>query len=76
VHDIFTPKNYPKKWLINENKFWNEQYLVEAVIMNKERYEIYLMLNYLKNNYYSQLVKKCPYLKNTNEPSSLYFKIK
>lgn len=76
VHDIFTPKNYPKKWLINENKFWNEQYLVEAIIMNKEKYEIYFMLNYLKNNYYSQLVKTCPYLKNTNEPSSLYFKIK
>jgi predicted O-methyltransferase YrrM len=76
VHDIFTPKNYPKRWLIDENKFWNEQYLVEAIIMNKQRYEIYLMLNYLKNNYYNQLIKTCPYLKNTNEPSSLYFKIK
>lgn len=76
VHDIFTPKDYPKKWLIEQNKFWNEQYLVEALMMNKDKYEIYLMLNYLKNNAYEQLRKICPYLKDNNEPSSLYIKIK
>jgi predicted O-methyltransferase YrrM len=76
VHDIFTPKDYPKKWLIEQNKFWNEQYLVEALMMNKDKYEIYLMLNYLKNNAYEQLRKICPYLKDNYEPSSLYIKIK
>jgi predicted O-methyltransferase YrrM len=76
VHDIFTPKDYPKKWLIEQNKFWNEQYLVEALMMNKDKYEIYLMLNYLKNNAYEQLRKICPYLKANYEPSSLYIKIK
>ncbi len=40
IHDIFTPKDYPEKWLINEHRFWNEQYLVEALMMNKNRYEI------------------------------------
>jgi predicted O-methyltransferase YrrM len=72
IHDIFTPKDYPKKWLITENKFWNEQYLVEALMMNKNKYEIYLMLNYLKNNAYKELKKKCPYLKKNSEPGSLY----
>jgi predicted O-methyltransferase YrrM len=76
VHDIFTPKDYPNKWLINENKFWNEQYLVEALMMNKDKYEIYLMLNYLKNNRYNEFKKICPYLKKNHEPSSLYLKIK
>lgn len=76
VHDIFTPKDYPEKWLIEQNKFWNEQYIVEALMMNKNKYEIYLMLNYLKNNAYEELRKKCPYLKNNYEPSSLYIKIK
>jgi hypothetical protein len=76
IHDIFTPKDYPEKWLIKENKFWNEQYLVEALMMNKNKYEIYLMLNYLKNNVYRKLKKICPYLKENCEPSSLYLKIK
>jgi predicted O-methyltransferase YrrM len=76
VHDIFTPKDYPEKWLVEQNKFWNEQYLVEALMMNKDKYEIYLMLNFLKNNAYEELRKICPYLKNNYEPSSLYIKIK
>jgi hypothetical protein len=76
IHDIFTPKDYPEKWLITENKFWNEQYLVEALMMNKNKYEIYLMLNYLKNNAYKELKKKCPYLKKNSEPGSLYLIVK
>ena len=76
IHDIFTPKNYPEQWIIKENKFWNEQYLVEALMMNENKYEIYLMLNYLKNNAFNELKKVCPYLTSKDRPSSLYLKIK
>jgi predicted O-methyltransferase YrrM len=75
VHDIFTPKNYPKRWLIKENKFWNEQYLVEALIGNSNKYEIFLSLNFLKNKFYNKLKRICPYLTKADEPSSLYLKI-
>ncbi len=76
IHDIFTPKNYPEQWIINENKFWNEQYLAEALMMNSNKYEIYLLLNYLKNNFYNELKKICPYLKEYHEPKSLYLIVK
>ena len=76
IHDIFTPKDYPEKWIIKENKFWNEQYLVEALIANSERYEIYLALNYLKNNSYNKLKKVCPYLKESADPGSFYLRVK
>jgi predicted O-methyltransferase YrrM len=72
IHDIFTPKDYPEKWIIKENKFWNEQYLVESIIMNNNNYEIYLMLNYLKNKAYKELKDVCPYLKKSTEPGSIY----
>jgi hypothetical protein len=62
--------------IIEENKFWNEQYLVEALIMNHHKYEIILLLNYLKNNAYTQIKKVCPYLKTDSEPRSLYLRIK
>jgi hypothetical protein len=75
VHDIFTPKNYPKRWLIKENKFWNEQYLVEALISNSNKYEIFLSLNFLKNKFYDKLKIICPYLTKADEPSSFYLKI-
>jgi len=72
IHDIFTPIDYPEKWVIKENKFWNEQYLVESIIMNNNNYEIYLMLNYLKNKSYKELKDVCPYLKKSTEPGSIY----
>ena len=74
VHDIFTPKNYPEKWLIKENKFWNEQYLLQA-ILNSNKYKILAPLYYLKRNKFNQLKKVCPYLKIDSKPSSFYFKI-
>lgn len=76
IHDIFTPKDYPEQWIIRENKFWNEQYLVETLMMNNNKYEIYLLLNYLKNNAYDKLTKVCPYLKKYHEPGSLYLRCK
>ena len=76
IHDIFTPKDYPEKWIVKENKFWNEQYLLEALIANSERYEVYLALNYLKNNFYNKLKKVCPYLKENADPGSFYLKVK
>lgn len=76
IHDIFTPRDYPERWIIKENKFWNEQYLVETIMMNSDKYEIYLLLNYLKNNAYDKLIKVCPYLKKDHEPGSLYLRCK
>lgn len=75
IHDIRTPKNYSNRWLVNENKFWNEQYLVESFMMNKNRYEIFLLLNYLKNKEFLDLKNKCPYLLESSDPGSLYLKI-
>ena len=31
IHDIFTPRDYKKSWIVDEVKFWNEQYLLEAL---------------------------------------------
>lgn len=31
IHDIFLPHEYPKEWVLGENRSWNEQYLVHAL---------------------------------------------
>ena len=76
IHDIFTPRDYKKAWIVDEVKFWNEQYLLEALLTNTERYEVIAALNFLKNNYYEKVSQVCPYLTKEREPASFYFRIK
>ncbi len=33
VHDVHLPFEYPKNWVLAENRSWNEQYLVRALLM-------------------------------------------
>lgn len=56
--------------------FWNERYLLEALLLNTHRYEILAALNYLHHEHYSSLKQVCPYLEKEREPGSFYFKIK
>ena len=74
VHDIFTPNDYPKPWLEEHMLFWNEQYILEALLSNTSTYEIVAALNFLKNNYYNEFKKVCPYVTPDREPGSFYFK--
>ncbi len=72
VHDIFTPKDYLTKWVVEDVKFWNEQYILEAMISNSSRYKVVAALNYLKHHHYNELLKACPYLTDDREPGSFY----
>jgi len=75
IHDIFTPKNYLTSWLLEDVRLWNEQYILEALLSNNNKIEIISALNFLKNNYYDDLKKCCPYLTNNSEPASMYLRI-
>ena len=45
-HDIFLPQEYPKQWAIDENRSWNEQYLLRALLMNSDTWEVMFGCNY------------------------------
>lgn len=75
VHDIFTPKNYLQNWINDHVLFWNEQYLLEALLSDSNKYKIICSLNFLQKKYYNQLKRVCPYIQKNSEPSSFYFKI-
>jgi hypothetical protein len=76
IHDIFTPKDYLNKWICDDILFWNEQYLLEALLSNTNRYEIVGSLNHLKHHYYEELKSVCPYLNNNCEPASFYIRVR
>ena len=52
IHDIFSPRDYPERWLKIENRFYNEQYILESILDNSSRYEVMLSLNYLKHDFF------------------------
>jgi hypothetical protein len=40
IHDIFLPDDYPKNWVIDEGRGWNEQYVVRALLMYSSAFEV------------------------------------
>lgn len=40
IHDIFLPFRYPENWIRDEHVFWNEQYLVEAMLMHNPSFKV------------------------------------
>lgn len=76
VHDIFSPRNYPKTWLVDEVRLWNEQYLLEAYLSDNPQWEIVAGLNYLHHNHGAALRAACPYLEDKCEPGSFYLRKK
>jgi len=40
IHDIFLPHDYPFRWVVEENRSWNEQYLVQAYLMFNQRTKV------------------------------------
>lgn len=74
IHDIFTPRDYSARWIVDDVKFWNEQYLLEALLsLNSSKFEIIAALNFLKHSHYEKLKNVCPYLSADREPGSFYF---
>jgi hypothetical protein len=75
IHDIFTPKDYPSRWLQENVVFWNEQYLLEALLSGSNRYEVIAAANFLKHHHFEDLSKVCPYLTADIEPGSFYIRV-
>lgn len=46
-HDIFTPEGYPVEWMRDEFRMWNEQYLLEAFLLNNASFEVLVAMNSL-----------------------------
>ena len=56
VHDVFLPFDYRRDWVLDEFRFWTEQYLLQAFMMFNSEFEV-LMANSYLNHYYQQDLK-------------------
>lgn len=78
VHDIFTPRDYPKEWVLDTRWLWNEQYLLEAFLCFNTAFEVICAANWLARNHMDKLGDACPVLcqEPTREPGSFWFRRK
>jgi Methyltransferase domain len=56
VHDIFLPLEYRRDWVLDEFRFWSEQYLLQAFLIFNSEFEVLLANSYL-NHYHQQDLK-------------------
>jgi predicted O-methyltransferase YrrM len=47
IHDIFFPFEYPRAWITEENRSWNEAYLVRAFLYGNPRYRVFYFCDWL-----------------------------
>jgi len=52
VHDIFLPFEYRRDWVLDEFRFWTEQYLLQAFLIFNSEFEVLMANSYL--NHYHQ----------------------
>ncbi|MGH7983770.1 MAG: class I SAM-dependent methyltransferase [Candidatus Udaeobacter sp.] len=55
VHDIFLPFDYRRDWVMDELRFWTEQYLLQAFLSFNSEFEVLMANTYLAHRYMEEL---------------------
>jgi hypothetical protein len=62
VHDIFLPFEYRRDWVMDEFRFWTEQYLLQAFLSFNSEFEVLMANSYLSHYYKEDLKAAFPSL--------------
>jgi Methyltransferase domain len=60
VHDIALPFDYPRAWVMDQCRFWTEQYLLQAFLMFNSDFEVLLANRYLLTYHLKELKETFP----------------
>lgn len=75
IHDIFLPLEYPKEWVLNEGRFWNEQYLLQAFLAFNHSFPVVWAGCYMHCKYPDLLRETFPsYDPHTTLPGSFWMR--
>ena len=55
VHDIFLPFDYRRDWVMDEFRFWTEQYLLQAFLSFNSEFEVLMANSYVAHRYMKDL---------------------
>ncbi len=65
LHDIFLPDEYPRAWVIDEERSWSEQYLLHSFLMFNSQWRVVWMSYYMLTRHaqaVSAVFPRCPAL--------------
>lgn len=62
VHDIFLPFEYPRDWVVDRRWYWNEQYLLYALLRVSNVFEVLLPNVYLLKRHAKAISEALPFL--------------
>jgi Methyltransferase domain len=60
VHDVFLPGEFPRNWVTEELRFWNEQYLLRAFLLFNGEFEVLLSNAFLDRRHPQALRETFP----------------
>jgi hypothetical protein len=63
VHDIFLPFEYRRDWMMEEFRFWTEQYLLQAFLIFNSQFEVLMANSYLNHYHLPDLKAAFPNLR-------------
>ncbi len=74
-HDIFLPFPYPRSWVVDELRFWNEQYVLQALLTFSSSFEVLWAGNYMNHKHPDALRRAFPsYRPNETAPGSFWIR--
>src|SRR4051812_20768403 len=59
-HDIFFPFEYIKDWAVEDNRSWNEAYVLRAFLMDNDQYEIVFFNDFFQRFAKELIDESCP----------------
>jgi len=75
VHDIFLPAEYPKQWVKDWHRFWNEQYILQAFLSFNSAFEVLWAGSYMHLYHKDKLSNAFnSYDPNQNWPASFWLR--
>lgn len=71
-HDIFLPAEYPERWVKDELRFWNEQYLLQAFLAFNSAFEVLWSASWMHVHHPERLAEAFPTYAPGVWPASLW----
>lgn len=59
-HDVFWPFEYPKEWIVEKGRAWNEAYFLRSFLQYNKSFEIVYFSSFLAQRYAARLREKMP----------------
>jgi hypothetical protein len=69
IHDIFYPFDYPEAWVVQDNRSWNEGYLLRAFLQYNPQFRVLFFNNLIFRKYFDEANAAFPGLEDTHASS-------